>query len=41
MNKLTMIDELDNEENAFTPSEFKFTLFKKSIDSRKYGSSAK
>ena len=27
-----MIDELDNEENGFTQSEFKLTLLKKSID---------
>ena len=32
MNRLTMIDELDNEEHGLTPNEFKLTLYKKSID---------
>ena len=32
MNRLTMIDELDNEEHGITPNEFKLTLYNKSID---------
>ena len=36
MNSLTMIDELDNEEHACTPNEFKLTLYQKSNDNNQF-----